>query len=86
MVEDYDIDVPWNRDLDSWWHEEIQNVSEVCESVWVEKEHMLFILYTSGSSGKTKGCVLTTCGYMIFAALTFKYTFDCFPGDVYLSM
>ncbi|GBM29501.1 Acetyl-coenzyme A synthetase [Araneus ventricosus] len=40
----------------------------------------------SGSTGIPKGCVHTTGGCMIYAALTFKYVFDYFPGDVYISM
>ncbi|KAJ1482544.1 hypothetical protein T484DRAFT_1803742 [Baffinella frigidus] len=43
----------------------------------------LFMLYTSGSTGKPKGVVHTTAGYMIWAATTFKYTFDYHKGDVF---
>ena len=50
---------------------------------WVESEHPLFLLYTSGSTGKPKGVLHTTGGYMVWAATTFKYTFDYHPKDVY---
>ncbi|PVF13068.1 acetyl-coenzyme A synthetase, partial [Yersinia pestis] len=46
-------------------------------------EDPLFILYTSGSTGKPKGVVHTTGGYLVYAALTFKYVFDYHPGDIY---
>ncbi|MCY7264965.1 AMP-binding protein, partial [Pseudomonas protegens] len=46
-------------------------------------EDPLFILYTSGSTGKPKGVLHTTGGYLVYAALTFKYVFDYHPGDIY---
>lgn len=42
-----------------------------------------FILYTSGSTGKPKGVMHTTAGYMLYAATTFKYSFDYHDGDIY---
>ena len=50
---------------------------------WVQAEDPLFMLYTSGSTGKPKGVVHTTAGYMVYAATTFKYTFDYHLNDVY---
>lgn len=79
----YNLEVLWDPDLDVWWHEEMMKVNDVCEPVWVDAEHILFTLYTSGSTGKPKGCVHTTGGYMIYGALSFKYVFDYFPGDVF---
>lgn len=49
----------------------------------MKAEDPTFILYTSGSTGKPKGVLHTVAGYMLFAATTFKYTFDFQPDDVY---
>ncbi|GIY45130.1 acetyl-coenzyme A synthetase, cytoplasmic [Caerostris darwini] len=83
IVHGYDIEVSWNPKVDVWWHEEMKKANDVCEPVWVDAEHTLFTLYTSGSTGKPKGCLHTTGGYMVYGALTFKYVFDYFPGDVF---
>ncbi len=49
----------------------------------MQAEDPLFILYTSGSTGTPKGVLHTTAGYMLYAATTFKYSFDYHDGDVY---
>ena len=49
----------------------------------MDAEDPLFILYTSGSTGKPKGVLHTTGGYMVFAAMTFKYIFDYKEGDIW---
>ncbi|CAN8064409.1 unnamed protein product [Agarophyton chilense] len=71
------------RDLD--WDTVLAQADPVCPIEWVESEHPLFVLYTSGSTGKPKGVVHTSAGYMIYAATTFKYTFDYQPDDVFFS-
>ena len=53
------------------------------ECEWMDAEDPLFMLYTSGSTGAPKGVLHTTAGYMVFAATTFKYTFDFQENDVY---
>ena len=55
----------------------------VCEPEPMDAEAPLFILYTSGSTGKPKGVLHTTGGYLLYAAMTFKYVFDFRPDDVY---
>ena len=50
---------------------------------WVDAEHPLFILYTSGSTGKPKGVQHSTGGYLLWAMLTMKWTFDIKPTDVF---
>ena len=49
----------------------------------MDAEDPLFILYTSGSTGKPKGVLHTTGGYLVFAAITHKYTFDYHDGDIF---
>ncbi|HTF05169.1 MAG TPA: acetate--CoA ligase [Bacteroidia bacterium] len=68
---------------DSWWNEEMQNVSADCAAEEMDSEDMLFILYTSGSTGKPKGVVHTCGGYMIFTAYTFQNVFQWKPEDVF---
>ena len=54
-----------------------------CEPEWVRAEHPLFILYTSGSTGTPKGVQHSTGGYLMWAAVTMKWTFDIKPSDVF---
>ncbi len=68
---------------DSWWHDLEASQSDVCEPTWVNAEHPLFILYTSGSTGKPKGILHSTAGYLLWAALTMKWTFDIKPSDLF---
>ena len=77
-------DVDWEDGRDVWWHEAVENASTEHEPAWVEAEHPLFILYTSGTTGKPKGIVHTTGGYLTQAAFTFHNVFDHKPeSDVY---
>jgi acetyl-CoA synthetase len=69
------------RDL--WMHELVANQAAECEPEWVDAEHPLFILYTSGSTGKPKGVQHSTGGYLLWAKLTMKWTFDIKPDDVF---
>jgi acetyl-CoA synthetase len=75
--------ISWNKDLDFWWDEEMEKVSDEARAVEMDAEDPLFILYTSGSTGKPKGVLHTTGGYMIYAAYTFKNVFQYHSGDVY---
>jgi acetyl-CoA synthetase len=68
---------------DHWWHEAVPPASAVCAPEPVESEHPLFILYTSGTTGKPKGVVHSTAGYLLGAALTSKYVFDLKDDDTY---
>jgi len=66
------------------WMDEVAAVeSATCEPEWVSAEHPLFILYTSGSTGKPKGVQHSTGGYLLWAILTMKWTFDIKPNDVF---
>lgn len=73
----------WQEGRDLWWHELTQGVSADCPPEEVNAEDPLFILYTSGSTGKPKGVLHTTGGYLVYAAMTFKYVFDYHDGDIY---
>ena len=73
----------WVEGRDLWWHDLVQGASADCPPEEMNAEDPLFILYTSGSTGKPKGVLHTTGGYLVYATLTFKYTFDYHPGEVY---
>lgn len=73
----------WVNGRDLWWHELMQNASNDCPAEEMNAEDPLFILYTSGSTGKPKGVLHTTGGYLVYASLTFKYTFDYHDDEVY---
>ncbi|MEN3367283.1 MAG: acetyl-CoA synthetase, partial [Burkholderiales bacterium] len=68
---------------DIWMHELVASQSTVCEPEWVDAEHPLFILYTSGSTGKPKGVQHSSGGYLLWAMLTMKWTFDIKPTDIF---
>ena len=76
-------DVHWNETHDVWYHDEMAAASANCPPEEMDAEDPLFILYTSGSTGKPKGVLHTTGGYLLYAAITTKYSFDLQEGDVY---
>ncbi|MCG6863525.1 MAG: acetate--CoA ligase [Chromatiaceae bacterium] len=75
--------VDWTEGRDIWYAEAMADASEDCPPEEMDAEDPLFILYTSGSTGKPKGVLHTTGGYLVFAAMTHKYTFDYQEGEVY---
>ncbi len=74
--------VAWNE-RDVWYHDIVENVSSEYPCEMFDAENPLFILYTSGSTGKPKGVLHTSGGYLLYAAMTHKYTFDYQEGDIY---
>ena len=68
---------------DVWYHDFISGSSDNCPPAALDSEQMLFILYTSGTTGKPKGVVHTTAGYLLGAYLTCKYVFDLRREDIY---
>jgi acetyl-CoA synthetase len=68
---------------DHWWHDLVDRQSEDCPPVPVESEHMLYLLYTSGTTAKPKGILHTTAGYLLGTSYTHEMIFDLKPDDVY---
>ena len=68
---------------DSWYHDLVAHVGDNCPAEEMEAEDLLFLLYTSGTTGKPKGIMHTTAGYQVFSFLTSKYIFDLKQDDVY---
>jgi acetyl-CoA synthetase len=75
--------VDWVEGRDLWYHQAVREVSDDCPPEPMDAEDPLFILYTSGSTGKPKGVLHTTGGYLLQAAMTFKYVLDYRDGEVF---
>ncbi len=75
--------VSWDPARDVWWHEIVDRQSAECAAEQLDSEHMLYLLYTSGTTAKPKGIVHTTAGYLVGTATTHKYIFDIKDDDVY---
>ena len=68
---------------DHWWHRLMQDAAPYCEPERMDAEDVLFILYTSGTTGKPKGIVHTTGGYLTHVLATTKLVFDLKDSDVF---
>jgi len=75
--------ISWVEGRDVWYHEATAAAANECAPESMDAEDPLFILYTSGSTGSPKGVLHTTGGYLLQAAMTFKYVFDYQEGEVW---
>ncbi|MEA2338365.1 MAG: acetyl-CoA synthetase [Thermoanaerobaculia bacterium] len=83
VTEELDDTVSMQPNRDCWYHELMSKASAECEPAWVDSEQLLYTLYTSGTTGKPKGIVHTTGGYLTEAYATCKWVFDLKDSDVY---
>jgi acetyl-CoA synthetase len=82
-AEELDDTVSMNPGRDCWYHDLMSKASADCPPTWVDSEQMLYTLYTSGTTGKPKGIIHTTGGYLTGCYATCKWIFDLKEDDVY---
>ncbi|MDD5443445.1 acetate--CoA ligase [Pseudomonas sp. AP19] len=83
VVQRTGADITWVKDRDLKYQQALEAASDDCPPEPMDAEDPLFILYTSGSTGKPKGVLHTTGGYLLQAAMTFKYVLDYRDGEVF---
>jgi acetyl-CoA synthetase len=76
-------DVPMQAGRDHWYHDLMASAEPVCIAEPMDAEQLLFLLYTSGTTGKPKGIMHTSGGYLTQVAFTHKYVFDLHDDDIY---
>ncbi len=75
--------VPWTEGRDVWWHDLVAAQKPECPAEAFDSEHMLYLLYTSGTTARPKGIVHTTAGYLAGVATTTRFIFDAKDDDVF---
>ncbi|HZP25988.1 MAG TPA: acetate--CoA ligase [Dehalococcoidia bacterium] len=83
VVKRTNSEVQWRGGRDLWWHDLMAIASADCPAEEVEAEDVLFLLYTSGTTGKPKGIVHSTGGYMVGTYATTRWIFDLKESDTY---
>lgn len=83
VVKHADNNVIMQSGRDIWWHELLKSAEPSCEPEVMDSEDMLFLMYTSGTTGMPKGVVHTTGGYMVGTHVTANWIFDLKEDDVY---
>lgn len=75
--------IPWNSNIDLWWHDVTANEKSECETERMDSNDILYMLYTSGTTGKPKGILHAHGGYAVGTSLTLKWVFDIKEDDIY---
>jgi acetyl-CoA synthetase len=83
VVKQTDQPIPMQDKRDHWYGRLMQNASSACPAEEMDSEDILYILYTSGTTGKPKGIIHTTGGYMVSTTMTTRWVFDIKPSDIY---
>ena len=76
-------EIPWNSERDRWWHDLTAGQPAECETEKLDSEHLLYILYTSGTTGRPKGVLAVHAGYAVATAATLGQVFDIKETDIY---